>query len=162
MKKKRISEHLHGIFAKSIIKLQGVEEAKNTLGSPCSSNCTIITRCILVIIIYSYYYTQSSLTLVRVKTHMKFSTEKFEIWRLICSFRISTYVCPMCDIFFVSLFHFFINNSSVSLTNGMQHIWIEETWEIWHIIWGMKNIGGGTAAPSKSAVGPIWLGRRLE
>ena len=122
MKKKRISEHLHGIFAKSIIKLQGVEEAKNTLGSPCSSNCTIIARCILVIIIYSYYYTQSSLTLVRVKAHMKFSTEEFEIWRHICSFRISTYVCPMCDIFFVS---FFIN-SSVSLSYGMQNIWIEE------------------------------------
>ena len=79
LEKKRISEHLHGIFAKSIIKLQGVEEAKNTLGSPCSSNCTIIARCILVIIIYSYYYTQSSLTLVRVKVHMKFSTEVFEI-----------------------------------------------------------------------------------
>ena len=103
--KKRISEHLHGIFAKSIIKLQGVEEAKNTLGSPCSSNCTIIARCILVIIIYSYYYTQSSLTLVRVKAHMKFSTKEFWIWCRISSFRIFTYVCPMCDIIFVSFFH---------------------------------------------------------
>ena len=90
--KKRILEHLHGIFAKSIIKLQGVEEAKNTLGSPCSSNCTIIARCILVIIIYSYYYTQSSLTLVRVKAHMKFSTEEFEIWRHICSYR-NLHIC---------------------------------------------------------------------
>ena len=99
--KKRISEHLHGIFAKSIIKLQGVEEAKNTLGSPCSSNCTIIARCILVIIIYSYYYTQSSLTLVRVKAHMKFSTEEFEH---ICSFRISTYFCPIWDVFFCFIF----------------------------------------------------------
>ena len=26
----------------------------------------------------------------------------------------------------------------------------------------MENIGGGMAAPSKSAVGPIWLGRWLE
>ena len=26
----------------------------------------------------------------------------------------------------------------------------------------MENIGGGMAAPLKSAVGPIWLGRRLE
>ena len=24
------------------------------------------------------------------------------------------------------------------------------------------NIGGGMVAPSKSAVGPIWLGRRLD
>ena len=26
----------------------------------------------------------------------------------------------------------------------------------------MEIIGGGMAAPSKSAVGPVWLGRRLE
>ena len=26
----------------------------------------------------------------------------------------------------------------------------------------MENIGGGTAAPSKSVVGPIWLGCWLE
>ena len=26
----------------------------------------------------------------------------------------------------------------------------------------MENIGGGMAAPSKSAVGPIWLGRQVE
>ena len=26
----------------------------------------------------------------------------------------------------------------------------------------MENIGGGKAAPSKSAVGPIWHGHRLE
>ena len=26
----------------------------------------------------------------------------------------------------------------------------------------MENIGGGIAAPSKSAVGPIWLGSQLE
>ena len=31
-----------------------------------------------------------------------------------------------------------------------------------YFFYNMENIGGGMAAPSKSAVGPIWLGRQLE
>ena len=34
--------------------------------------------------------------------------------------------------------------------------------EMPHLPPTMENIGGGMAGPSKSAVGPIWLGRRLE
>ena len=30
------------------------------------------------------------------------------------------------------------------------------------LLLSMENIGGGMAAPSKSAVGPIWLGHRLK
>ena len=38
---------------------------------------------------------------------------------------------------------------------------VSDSWEI-SLISAMKYIGGGMAAPSKLAVGPIWLGCRLR